>query len=71
MGNYLTQYRIHMAKQNLRDCRSKVYEVAERVGYRDVNYFGSAFKKLTGMSPSDYQNQSANGKESERISEFS
>lgn len=71
VGNYLTQYRIHMAMQYLRDCRSKVYEVAERVGYRDVNYFGSAFKKLTGMSPSDYQNQGANGKESKRISEFS
>ena len=55
IGNYLTQYRVHMAMQYLRDCRNKVYEVAEKVGYRDVDYFGSAFKKLTGISPSDYQ----------------
>lgn len=54
---YLTQYRIHMAMQMLRDCRRKVYEVAEAVGYKDVAYFGSTFKKLTGLSPSEYQDR--------------
>lgn len=54
---YLTQYRIHMAMEMLRDCRRKVYEVAEAVGYRDVAYFGSTFKKLTGLSPSEYQDR--------------
>ena len=54
---YLTQYRIYMARSLLRDCRYKVYEVAEMVGYRDVAYFGSTFKKLTGMSPSEYQDR--------------
>ena len=54
---YLTQYRIHPARKLLRDCRYKVYEVAEMVGYRDVAYFGSTFKKLTGMSPSEYQDR--------------
>ena len=55
--NYLTQYRIHMAMKLLQDCRYKVYEVAEMVGYRDVAYFGSTFKKLAGMSPSEYQDR--------------
>lgn len=54
---YLTQYRIHTARKLLADCRYKVYEVAEMVGYRDVAYFGSTFKKLTGMSPSEYQDR--------------
>ncbi len=54
--NYLTQYRISQAKLLLRDCRVKVYEVAEKVGYRDIAYFSSTFKKLAGVSPSDYQN---------------
>lgn len=54
---YLTQYRIHTAMKLLRDCRCKVYEVAEQVGYRDVTYFSSTFKKLTGMTPSEYQNR--------------
>ncbi len=56
--NYLTQYRIHMAMELLGDCRRKVYEVAGEVGYRDVTYFGSTFKKLVGVSPSEYQKQS-------------
>lgn len=56
--SYLTQYRIHTAMNLLRDCRFKVYEVAEQVGYRDVTYFSSTFKKLTGMSPSEYQDRS-------------
>lgn len=53
--NYLTRYRIHKAMELLRDCRTKVYEVAERVGYRDITYFSATFKKVTGMSPSEFQ----------------
>ena len=30
---YLSQYRMHVAMQLLRDCRVKIYEVAEQVGY--------------------------------------
>ena len=55
---YLTQYRIHAAMKALGDCRMKVYEVASKVGYRDVNYFSSIFKKYTGLSPSEYQERS-------------
>lgn len=55
MLNYLTRYRIHMAMELLKDCRVKVYEVADQVGYRDIAYFSATFKKLTGMSPSEYQ----------------
>ena len=53
--NYLTRYRVHKAMELLRDCRAKVYEVAEQVGYRDITYFSTTFKKLVGMSPSEYQ----------------
>lgn len=55
--SYLTQYRIHTAMKLLQDCRYKVYEVAEMVGYRDVAYFGSTFKKHVGVSPSEYQDR--------------
>lgn len=54
---YISRYRIHMAMKLLRDCSHKVYEVAGMVGYRDVTYFSSTFKKLTGMSPSEYQDR--------------
>lgn len=53
--NYLTRYRVHKAMELLRDCRVKVYEVAGQVGYRDITHFSATFKKLVGMSPSEYQ----------------
>ena len=56
--NYLTRYRIHKAMELLRDCRLKIYEVAEQVGYRDITYFSATFKKLVGISPSEYQDTS-------------
>ena len=53
--NYLTRYRIHKAMELLRDCRLKVYEIAEQVGYRDITYFSATFKKVVGMTPSEFQ----------------
>lgn len=53
--NYLTRYRIRKAMELLHDYRMKVYEVAELVGYRDTTYFSTTFKKLVGISPSEYQ----------------
>lgn len=55
LSSYITNYRIHAAMELLQDCRSRVYEVAEQVGYRDITYFSSTFKKLVGLSPSEYQ----------------
>lgn len=53
--SYLTRCRIHKAMALLKDCRIKVYEVAQMVGYRDIAYFSATFKKLVGVSPSEYQ----------------
>ena len=55
INNYLTRYRIRRAMDMLKDIHVKVYEVAERVGYMDIAYFSNTFKKLTGISPSDFQ----------------
>ena len=60
---YLTRYRIHKSMELLRDCRLKVYEVAEQVGYRDVTYFSATFKKVVGISPSEYQDTCPRTKE--------
>lgn len=58
LRGYLTRYRMHRAMELLRDCRVKIYEVAEAVGYRDVTHFSATFKKLVGVSPSEYQDTS-------------
>ena len=43
------------AKQLLADPRNKINEIAARVGYGDQNYFGKTFKKVVGLSPSEYR----------------
>ena len=53
--NYLTRFRIQKAMALLREGRVKIYEAAEQVGYRDVTHFSATFKKVVGVSPSEYQ----------------
>lgn len=53
--NYLTEVRIHKAK-NLLCCTTKmVYEVAYEVGFRDYRYFSQIFKRYTGFTPREFQ----------------
>ncbi|MBD3922295.1 response regulator transcription factor [Paenibacillus sp. PR3] len=54
-NTYLDKVRIQRAKELLSQ-GMKVYEVAECVGYTNVNYFHSKFKKYEGRSPSEYKN---------------
>jgi two-component system response regulator YesN len=57
LNQYLTGFRIDRAKEMLRDPRNKVNQVAQEVGYADCNYFGKTFKKVVGLSPSEYREQ--------------
>ncbi len=54
-NEYITRLRIEKAKQLLGASRLKTYEIAEKVGYHDTNYFSLAFKKNTGMSPKEFR----------------
>lgn len=54
---YITRYRMRTAMKLLKNHKSKIYEVAEMVGYRDIAYFSSTFKKVTGVNPSEYQDR--------------
>lgn len=55
LNQYLTEYRMEKAKQFLADPRGTITNIAARCGYNDSNYFGKAFKKYTGLSPSEYR----------------
>lgn len=35
----------------------RVYETAERIGYKNVDYFHKKFKKYVGVSPAEYRNK--------------
>lgn len=50
----LTKKRIEKAKVLLENTSKKTYEIAASVGYSDPHYFSSAFKKMTGMTPTEY-----------------
>lgn len=54
-NNYLDSIRISEAKRLLAMDEYKVYEVAERVGYTNINYFHNKFKKYVGISPMNYK----------------
>lgn len=49
--NFLCALRMEKAKVFLEDPRLRIAEVAERVGYRDQNYFCRHFKTMTGQTP--------------------
>ena len=48
--NYINQCRIRKAAELL-----KSYEIAEMVGYNNVEYFNQVFKKVMGVSPREYR----------------
>jgi|GEM_PF-1299980 len=51
---YVTQLRIQKAKQLIYEQHLRVKDVAIEVGYHDEFYFSRVFKKLEGISPSQY-----------------
>ena len=55
--NYLSQLfgKYAAAKEMLEQGDLKVYEIAEKLGYESAFYFSKVFKKVTGLSPREYQ----------------
>ncbi len=53
--SYLTEYRIEEAKKLLCQPTVSVKEVGTRVGYPDSNYFARVFRRMNGVSPSEYR----------------
>jgi len=52
---YLTELRMKRAEVLLRQTDLKVYEISERVGYADANYFSKLFERSTGKKPSAFR----------------
>lgn len=53
-NTYVDKVRIEKAKQFLAQ-GMKVYEVAEKVGYMNPDYFNAKFRKYVGLSPSSFR----------------
>lgn len=53
---YILQTKMEYAKAELSDTNHSISQVAYNIGFNDVHNFSIAFKKITGLSPSDYRN---------------
>ena len=51
----ITDARMDRAVELLRTTDDKTYQIAQKVGYDDPNYFSYVFKKKFGVSPSQYR----------------
>lgn len=52
---YLSELRVEKAKELLADMTVNVKEISQRVGFRDSGYFTKVFKRVTGVTPSEYR----------------
>lgn len=53
---YVTDLRMNHAISLLKTTDLMVYEIAEKVGYKNARHFSDMFKKYTGKLPQEYKN---------------
>ena len=54
-NEYLDRARMEQAKTMLSTGNKRVYEIAQELGYKDVDYFHKKFRKYVGVSPNEYR----------------
>jgi two-component system response regulator YesN len=54
LRDYLVQFRIEESMKLLRYSPLRVYEIAEKVGFRSQQYFATRFRERVGMTPGEY-----------------
>lgn len=52
--DYFSHLKIEYAKQLIRENHQNFTQISDYLGYTSVHYFSRQFKKLTGMTPSEY-----------------
>lgn len=55
-NEYVNSCKIGESKKLLAEGNYKVYEIAETLGFESAFYFSKVFKKIEGVSPTEYQN---------------
>ncbi|MTV81672.1 helix-turn-helix domain-containing protein [Secundilactobacillus folii] len=54
-AEFLSKYRMEEAEKRLLDSDLSVSAIAENVGFQNVYYFSTSFKKFSGLSPQAYR----------------
>lgn len=57
INQYLNRVRITKAKELLHNRQLKLVDISLSVGYEDQSYFTRVFRKIAGISPSEYRNK--------------
>ncbi len=52
---YLAEYRIEKAKHLLADVAINIKDISTEVGYRDSSYFTKVFRRVEGITPTEYR----------------
>jgi len=53
---YLTTVKMERGIKLITEGKLKVYEIGDRLGFKDVEYFSKLFKKYTGLTPTEFRN---------------
>lgn len=53
--DYLTELRVEKSKELLKDLSLSIKNISYDVGYSDPNYFSKLFKRITGITPTEYR----------------
>ena len=60
-GRYIIMSRVNSAKGLLENTNLSNWEIAERLGFDDANYFARVFKKYTGITPGAWRKNPGTG----------
>lgn len=55
LKDYINKLRIEKAKKYLLETDLKISEISRKLGYSQISYFGSIFKKLENLTPNEYR----------------
>lgn len=55
VAKYITYFKMEKAKSLLMKEHLKIVDVADALGFDDLNYFSKVFKRITSMTPSEYR----------------
>ena len=55
LNDYINQMKIEKAKELLEKLEYMMYEISDMLGFENPYYFSKVFKKLTGITPSEYE----------------
>jgi two-component system response regulator YesN len=58
LNEYIRLVKLERAKKMIADGQLLNYQIANQLGFKDVEYFSRLFKKYTGMLPSEYHEAS-------------